>query len=389
MNTYALVAAALSKITNMRIVSHDEYLMLLQNDNNSDYNYQIFNYNSLHKHETYLVKSTDSSNHFIAAEVTSSDDDIVSSHDVEIDNSTNNFYIENIFIKKFLGGTLTIKDLNVNSTVSQLKNKIYEAEGIPPDDQCLIIGNIFIKKLSGETITFRNINANTSVSQLKNVIYKTERIPSEELCLRYDNKTLQDHQTLKHYEITNDTTIYLTLRIHGGSVTIHILDFDFLDPPFDFDFTNMKCSGESYMRGNYQYHRPYGWRRIALKVLDQFDDNSWLGVNKRVTNLESVEGEWIVSYHGTTQFNANSIAKDGFLLSKGKRFVFGHGIYSTPNIEVAVTYAEEFNYEGEKYRVVFQNRVKPGSFKVESNGEIFVTDNDRYIRPYGLCIQKV
>ncbi|CAG8533876.1 1191_t:CDS:2 [Funneliformis mosseae] len=146
---------SLSKITDKRIVTHDEYLLLLQNDNNSVYNYQLFDFNSLH--ETYLVKGPDSSDNVIDEEATSSDDDIVSSHDVEIENSTNHIIIENIFIKKFLGGILTIKDLNENSTVSQLKNKIYEVEGISPDDQCLIIGNIFIKRLSGETITFRNI----------------------------------------------------------------------------------------------------------------------------------------------------------------------------------------------------------------------------------------
>ncbi|CAG8533855.1 1190_t:CDS:1 [Funneliformis mosseae] len=200
---------------------------------------------------------------------------------------------------------------------------------------------------------------------------------------------MQDHQTLKHYEITNDTTIYLTLRVRGGSVTIYILDLDLLDPHFDYDFTNMKSSGETYMRGNFKYNRPYGWRRIALKVLNKFDDNGWLGVKKRVTNLESVEGEWIVSYHGTANFNANSIADDGYLLNKGKRFVFGRGIYSTPNIEVAASYAEEFYYEGETNKVVFQNRVKPIAFKIVSDGSIFVTDNDRDIRPYGLCIQKV
>ncbi|CAG8819028.1 28535_t:CDS:1, partial [Racocetra persica] len=72
----------------------------------------------------------------------------------------------------------------------------------------------------------------------------------------------------------------------------------------------------------------------------------WLGVD---------ENAWPVSYHGTTKFNAKSISGDGYLLSKGKHFSFGHGIYSTPDIHVAERFAQEFMVEGEKYVIVFQN----------------------------------
>ncbi len=156
---------------------------------------------------------------------------------------------------------------------------------------------------------------------MKNKIYEIEGIPPNEQILIYSLKTLQDHQTLSHYKITNDTTIYLNTYLLGGSITIHVLDPDFLDPSFDYDFTNMECLGDTYMRGNYKYNRPYGWNRIALKVLDKFSDNNWLGVDNRMSDLDSVDGEWIVSYYGTKKENANSIAKDGFLLSKGKFFI--------------------------------------------------------------------
>src|SRR6266498_4104671 len=267
MSTHALVAAALSKITNTQIITYDDYL--LQKDKNPDYDYQMFDYGTLH--ETYLVKGPVSSDNIDVEEEILSSNNNVSSHNIrETENPIRN--IENLYVKKFLGGTLTINDLNENSTISQLKDKIYETEGIPPDEQCLIIRNVFIKNLSGETITIRNINANTSISQLKNKIYEIERIPLDQQCLTFDHKTLQDHQTLGYYEITNDTTIYLTIRLLGGSNTIRVLDLDFLDPHYDYDFTNMKSSGNTYMRGNYKYNRPYGWKRIALKVLDKFPD---------------------------------------------------------------------------------------------------------------------
>src|SRR5436190_349457 len=77
----------------------------------------------------------------------------------------------------------------------------------------------------------------------------------------------------------------------------------------------------------------------------------------------------IVSYHGTAKHNCKSIAEEGYLLCKGKRFAFGRGIYSTPDIDVATNYATEFNYKGDNYRVVFQNRNNLYRIPKEETGE--------------------
>lgn len=107
---------------------------------------------------------------------------------------------------------------------------------------------------------------------------------------------------------------------------------------------------------------------------------------------ESSSGEWPVSYHGTTQENADGIARQGYLLSKGKRFKYGKGIYSTPSIEVAELYASGFKFQGKQYHVVFQNRVSPTNMETaqEANvGEYWVQPNENLIRPYGLCIKEL
>ncbi|CAI2170255.1 16457_t:CDS:1 [Funneliformis geosporum] len=383
MDNYELVAAALSKITNTQVITYNEYLS--QKETNPDQTFQYFDCNLLH--EIYLVKGVVSSN---VIDVEENDDAIVSSSNAEAEVSTNDF--EKVFIA-LSGETLEIKNLNANTTISQLKNKIFESKGIVPNDQWLTIQNVFIKNISGKTLTVKNLNAKTSINQLKNRIYETEGIPPNEQYLNYGLKSLQDHQTLSFYEITNDTTINLSTRLRGGaSKSIGVLDRDFLDPHYDYDFTNIKSSGRTYMRGNYKYVRPYGWNRIAIRVLDKYSDNRWLGVNNRTKFSDSVEGEWIVSFHGTAKNNANSIARDGFLLSKGNRFQYGRGVYSTPDIDTAACYAEKFEYGGVNYQVVFQNRVKPGTFDVvssESGLKIFISRNDKNIRPYGICIRKL
>ena len=95
--------------------------------------------------------------------------------------------------------------------------------------------------------------------------------------------------------------------------------------------------------------------RCALKVLDQYCDNKWLGRSGHRTG--SSEGEWPVSYHGTGVNVSGSIAQEGYDLSKGKRFRYGKGIYSTPSIDVAATpsidvaamYAHRFEHKRERY----------------------------------------
>ena len=86
-----------------------------------------------------------------------------------------------------------------------------------------------------------------------------------------------------------------------------------------------------------------------------------------------------------------SIAQEGYDLSKGKRFRYGRGIYSTPSIDVAAMYAHRFEHEGERYQLVFQNRVRATDLKVIDSGvgEYWVQPHEDFIRPYGICIRHV
>ena len=102
----------------------------------------------------------------------------------------------------------------------------------------------------------------------------------------------------------------------------------------------------------------------------------------------------MISYHGTGESASGSIAQDGYNLSKGKRFLYGRGIYSTPSIEVAAKYAKMFEHKGKVYKIVFQNRVCATDLKIidaETTrvGEYWVQPHEKFIRPYGICIQQL
>ena len=62
-------------------------------------------------------------------------------------------------------------------------------------------------------------------------------------------------------------------------------------------------------------------------------------------SLLEVKGEWPVSYHGTKDTSAGKIALEGFDLKKGKRFLYGRGIYSSPDPAKAEEYAPGKGFE--------------------------------------------
>ena len=117
------------------------------------------------------------------------------------------------------------------------------------------------------------------------------------------------------------------------------------------------------------YIRPCGWYRFALKVNGKYKDDLWLSGRKASKN-SSADGEWPVSYHGTSLDNGLSIAEEGLKLTKGQLFKFGCGIYSTPDIKVAFLYAEmTVTLKEKKYKVVLQNRVNSENLEKISKEE--------------------
>ncbi|PKC62721.1 hypothetical protein RhiirA1_538276 [Rhizophagus irregularis] len=198
---------------------------------------------------------------------------------------------------------------------------------------------------------------------------------------------------LTSYSIVSSDIINFKKVVDIGSLELFIPP-DQLDTRYNYDFTNINDNKRTFMRGNFNYNRPYGWKRFAIKVLDKYEDNTWFGAEGRKNEQHSTQNEWPVCYHGTVIYNCRSIVENGYLLSKGKRFRFGVGIYSTPDINVAAEYSLKFAHKGSYYIVVIQNRVNPKSLikisKMKTNiGEYWIAPTGDDIRPYGICIKKV
>ena len=132
-------------------------------------------------------------------------------------------------------------------------------------------------------------------------------IALEQFDLMLHNKCLDDNRTVKDYRLEPESKVYLRCRLQGGGGPL-IVGTDDLAPEFDCDFTDIKDDGKrEYMREGFEYKRPYGWQRIAVRVVGRYKNDDWLGPygNRR----SQASGEWPVSYHGTDLRSAQKIVK--------------------------------------------------------------------------------
>ena len=200
---------------------------------------------------------------------------------------------------------------------------------------------------------------------------------------------------LKRYENT------FGINVNKDSLLEYIkLSEDFFENEYNRDINSWEKN--NLKRGGEKYSPPYGWKGIALKVLNEFDngDNSWLG-------NEGKEGEWAVAYHGIgngNEFkkliniilnnlrngprqlyaNLNNIRKNDTLIGKG--------VYLAPEIKEAEKYSSKIQLgEGNSdFQFIIMCRVKPDKIREPDKFPInwIIDDDYNSLRPYRILIKE-
>ena len=184
--------------------------------------------------------------------------------------------------------------------------------------------------------------------------------------------------------ITSSLVPYSRASVAAGRVLV--LDPDLVTLDYDCDLTDQTDHDTIFDEGEKRTDSDR-WYRYALNM------------NEDSGSTASAAGEWPVSFHGTKRSEVSSSTEllQGHLLSISRSY--GRGICTSPSIEVAERYAEEFSYDSKKYKVVLQNRVNSNGLNVipadrissdRKHSEVYwIQTRDKYIRPYGICVKKI
>jgi ubiquitin len=100
----------------------------------------------------------------------------------------------------------------IPSTTGPMSSTLSSVLGVPRGGM-----QLFVKTLTGKTVSIE-VEEGESIEDVKAKIAEKEGIPPEQQRLIFGGQQLQDSKTLDDYNVGDDATLHLVLRLRGGGV---------------------------------------------------------------------------------------------------------------------------------------------------------------------------
>ena len=261
--------------------------------------------------------------------------------------------LRHVTIKTATGDNLTFNiNVSTSDTVSSLKAKIHEQEGILPEVQRIIYAGreldaqktlgdlkiqngaelylislpsrqpvVHIKTLAGRELMFKFMK-DSRVSCIKSYIQMREGIPSNQQYLMFRGGILQGDKTLKEYGIEGDSTVYLYAPEHdnqsgdsdvdGIDSSIYIKIFS-LEKSIRFEYDPDETIKSLKLK-------LYGKENISPNEQDMYFDGELLDDNRTVGDYGISKGG-AIDLITKKQLSSNVIARNSHSLGESHHMV--------------------------------------------------------------------